>query len=328
MHCRHSNLPAECCTYRIRRRFVVMSPRLPQELIDQVIDHLWDDRASLEACSTSCHAWLSSSRTHLFHTIELSTEHQCYHLNLLLEASPNIAGYVKKLALLLSLQFEFMQRIRTPSPPDYGVPRYSSWVISVITKLWRLDDLEFRRSHWDVFSHPEPQRIIKTVVAKLKRLVFSEMFLDMADVECVLGAARRLEELRFDRVNWTPWMPRIRGALPLSSTLQHLILDSTFSQDAILRTLLFSMHEHQIKLRTLCLEHIYESDIKSLGSILRASGAFVERLLLGGDVVEAVSRDEISLASYISLRALYLGTVHLELCHQHDYGAWMSTLLS
>lgn len=45
--------------------------RLPVELWDNIIDHLWDDRESLAACSIVCRAWRPSVHTHLFHTVAL-----------------------------------------------------------------------------------------------------------------------------------------------------------------------------------------------------------------------------------------------------------------
>ncbi|EKM51322.1 uncharacterized protein PHACADRAFT_200143 [Phanerochaete carnosa HHB-10118-sp] len=48
-----------------------MSPKLPQELWDMVIDHLHDDRATLLVCCCICKSWLPSSRFHLRDHIRL-----------------------------------------------------------------------------------------------------------------------------------------------------------------------------------------------------------------------------------------------------------------
>ncbi|OBZ77530.1 hypothetical protein A0H81_02499 [Grifola frondosa] len=37
------------------------STTLPPELHDNIIDHLWDDRATLEACSLTCQAWIAKN---------------------------------------------------------------------------------------------------------------------------------------------------------------------------------------------------------------------------------------------------------------------------
>ena len=46
---------------------------LPQELIDEVLAELHDDKATLAACSVVHKSWLHTSRKHLFHTISLDS---------------------------------------------------------------------------------------------------------------------------------------------------------------------------------------------------------------------------------------------------------------
>jgi len=44
-------------------------PRVPQELVDEVLDHLADDMATLRSCSLVAKSWIYSSRRHLFNSI-------------------------------------------------------------------------------------------------------------------------------------------------------------------------------------------------------------------------------------------------------------------
>ena len=46
------------------------SPRLPPELVDTIIDHLYDDKESLQACTLVCKEWVASSSLHLFAVLE------------------------------------------------------------------------------------------------------------------------------------------------------------------------------------------------------------------------------------------------------------------
>lgn len=46
-----------------------MIPALPAELVDIVIDHLFDDKPSLRACALVSSTWLPTSRYHLFRSI-------------------------------------------------------------------------------------------------------------------------------------------------------------------------------------------------------------------------------------------------------------------
>jgi len=48
-------------------------PELPQELIDAIIDHVYD-RRTLKACSLVCSKWSTRSRKYLFARVELSSE--------------------------------------------------------------------------------------------------------------------------------------------------------------------------------------------------------------------------------------------------------------
>ncbi|CAA7266291.1 unnamed protein product [Cyclocybe aegerita] len=48
-----------------------MDARLPQELFDNIIDHLHDDYASLRTCALVSSAWLHRVRTHIFNRITL-----------------------------------------------------------------------------------------------------------------------------------------------------------------------------------------------------------------------------------------------------------------
>jgi hypothetical protein len=46
----------------------------PQELSDQIINHLRDDMASLRACSLVCWSWFYSSRIHIFRTLAVTSK--------------------------------------------------------------------------------------------------------------------------------------------------------------------------------------------------------------------------------------------------------------
>lgn len=84
---------------------------LPQELIDNVIDHFHDDRPSLRACALVCRAWLPSCRSHLFHaislqppTVNLRTQifgktTDSWRLHRMLQTSPVIAQHIRDLVI-------------------------------------------------------------------------------------------------------------------------------------------------------------------------------------------------------------------------------------
>lgn len=88
-----------------------MSTILPQELIDSVIDHCHDSRPTLKTCAVICKAWLSPSRSHLFHTITLHPPPKpkrkavvkritdAQRLFRMLQFSPQIVPYIRDLSI-------------------------------------------------------------------------------------------------------------------------------------------------------------------------------------------------------------------------------------
>ncbi|KAK7690551.1 hypothetical protein QCA50_005649 [Cerrena zonata] len=48
-----------------------INSKLPPETVDRIIDHLFDDKPSLAACSLVCKQWEPAARFHLFHTITI-----------------------------------------------------------------------------------------------------------------------------------------------------------------------------------------------------------------------------------------------------------------
>lgn len=73
-----STLGKDALTRFLRKERPVQSPagRLPQELAEFIIDHLWYHLDSLLACCLTCRAWVEPSRYHLFYRRRLIYEHQ------------------------------------------------------------------------------------------------------------------------------------------------------------------------------------------------------------------------------------------------------------
>ncbi|KAF8512171.1 hypothetical protein JB92DRAFT_3117341 [Gautieria morchelliformis] len=80
--------------------------RLPQEMVDAVLDNLRGDdgRIALLACSHVCHAWLPSSQRNLFRRISFGVDggHN-KRLCQALQSSPHLAKYIRELEVRLPL---------------------------------------------------------------------------------------------------------------------------------------------------------------------------------------------------------------------------------
>ncbi|KAF8512172.1 hypothetical protein JB92DRAFT_2830869 [Gautieria morchelliformis] len=81
--------------------------RLPQEMVDAVLDNLRgaDGREALLACSHVCHAWLPSSQRNLFRRIAYGRDARGHNERLCqaLQSSPHLAKYIRKLVVCLPL---------------------------------------------------------------------------------------------------------------------------------------------------------------------------------------------------------------------------------
>ena len=73
---------------------------LPQELTDAIVDHLHDDRPSLQACALVCSAWLDPSRYHLFRSLTVSQYGLLKSTVDFLISCPDVAWYVERFIVL------------------------------------------------------------------------------------------------------------------------------------------------------------------------------------------------------------------------------------
>ena len=95
-HLRHSNMPSSRTKWRNGTdafldpwqslSSVVGGPAradmvnsVPLEIIDHIMDHLWDDKKSLLACSLVRRQWMFSATYHLFRRITVTDDVACRH---------------------------------------------------------------------------------------------------------------------------------------------------------------------------------------------------------------------------------------------------------
>lgn len=82
-------MPSKLCS------IVELSP----EMQDMILDHLWDDKAALDACSLVCSAWFVTTRYHLFDSVSVThwdrrvQERSRLHF----EQYPRVAAHVRHL---------------------------------------------------------------------------------------------------------------------------------------------------------------------------------------------------------------------------------------
>ncbi|KAI0636453.1 hypothetical protein C8Q77DRAFT_1092801 [Trametes polyzona] len=244
-----------------------MPHRLPQELVDQAIDHLWNDRETLSACSLVCHAWLPSARTHLFRDQRLTGAKACTRFEALLESVPDVARYVRKLT------------INEPMSATYA-QNWISRVPALVAQLHRLTTLELVGLHYVSLRNSAPETL--AALSRLTALVFADVYFDsFADVHILLSAARNIRDLCFYRVSWAnPSCASYKKSLPVTAPppLRRLVIDSWASSE-MLRKWLIPSAEH-LGVRTLMVRWRERESIDALNGLLRACGTALESLYL------------------------------------------------
>ena len=131
--------------------------RLPQELIDDIIDHVhsWNEYP-LKACSLVCSQWSTRSRKHLFMQVELRSradlERWCAHIH---PGPSGPSSLVEDLSLL-----DHRLSMSNPSGAPWTSPSKSPWLrLPVISKaaphLQSFSGLQaLRVVGWDTFAVP------------------------------------------------------------------------------------------------------------------------------------------------------------------------------
>ena len=74
---------------------------LPQELVEAIIDFLYDDRSALQCCSLVARSWRTRSYFHFFHTFQVIEPQITTKFVNLLDGNPMISAGIRELELVL-----------------------------------------------------------------------------------------------------------------------------------------------------------------------------------------------------------------------------------
>ncbi|KAM5532934.1 hypothetical protein V8D89_013400 [Ganoderma adspersum] len=304
-----------------------MSPhiRLPPELCDQAIDHLWNDPDTLRACSLTCKDWLPSSRYHLFRNVRLRHSDDVTRFRALLDSNPTIAPCVRK----LSLSAEYDR-----SSPDGAAREDDAWVNSaaeLFPMLQHVTTLALARVRWHALSS-RTRGAFAGLFQSVRQLFLFEVSFDASrDVVAFLSAFPALRELYFHAVSWATDSPapfESESEVGLDEPLQaadaaseaprmqlsYLFLDPTSSPTLVTEWLLRRPGSHALQNIQLCWREL--ASTKAVGDLLRASSSALESLHIEFPAPASfpsshpdsdVLRDDLSLAHNTGLRALHFG---------------------
>ncbi|KAH8099581.1 hypothetical protein BXZ70DRAFT_942402 [Cristinia sonorae] len=279
---------------------------LPAELIDETIDHLWDDSKALRACSLTCRGWVPSSRLHLFRTIRIRNAEDCASLIALVNSAPVIARCIRKLTL--SAEYDGLDGDRGRED--------DAWVnkaADLLTRLDRVHTLALSRLRWDALT-PETKQAFSGAFKTVQTLLLFEVrFNASADVLGFLSEFPALDELYFHGVSWThesynPFPAQWQMGSPEQMQLSYLFLDPRSSPTLVTEWLLNHPVEQRLRTIQLCWREM--EDVKALGDLLQVSGSTLERLQIefpSGLSEEVLRRNQLSISNNTNLRSLHFG---------------------
>ena len=242
-----------------------MTPDLPQELIDEAINYLWNDTKALAACALACHACLHSARTHLFHDQRLIGAKSCSRFETFLEDYPDVAKYIRKLS------------ITEPSSSALAQD-WVNCIPTIVAKLEKLATLELIGLHYVSLHRCSKETL--AVFAKLTNLVFADVYFNhFLDLHALLASAPNVTNVCFYRVGWGNSPPVYEDIpIPTPLHLKRLVVDSWASSVMLRQWLLPSAELGDVKLRTLLVRWRERDLIDVLNSLFRVCGSALEYL--------------------------------------------------
>ncbi|KAI0725819.1 hypothetical protein C8Q72DRAFT_572691 [Fomitopsis betulina] len=306
-------------------------PELPQELLDQIVDHAWADRTSLCACNAAARVLAPAARTHLFRAVTLDRSSALARFERVLAGALGPAQYVHTLRIVA----HHFSSYRPGTCRDID----SNWVArvpAIAGTLPALRALELDSLNWSALQlGPKSVSAFLDAIYRLERLVLANVhFGCSSQVQDVLAVAANLTEFHCDRVYWSYWSPARTHSYahpmglrnePDRPPLRRLIMRPGSPSRLFTDWLIYPGCELNIQELDV---HWRERELTStLGELLRAAGLHLECLFL--DLSRSVGEVALSPASGIDLSANpNLRHVRLEGIVLPDCSSWVSALVA
>jgi len=295
---------------------------VPPEIIDQIIDFAHDDPDTLQACSLTSSAWLSSSQRHFFSSITVINSHVLSKFIQLITHTSRIACYVQDL------------RINARQSSDN--PRLQHWILDIISlpigNLTRLTTLRFEHVQWNFLCMgPRFLAGLEQFTCVNELHIYACTFFDLFDFETLVVAIPSLSKLCVDLLSWyyyksDPAKPGFvdRCRLRLSS-----VELKRYSAPSVLSTWLLQTPCIS-SLREVALDWIMPSEEKAVGTFLQRLGPSLHHLRIGCRIKNESDTAAASLLEYIDLsHNTELLSLHFIIDDLQDLSiSWVPALLS
>ena len=249
--------------------------RLPAELIDQVIDCLYDDIPSLQACCLTSREFLPGARFHIFHDVLLQGPDRANAFVEALKGSPHISSFVKILEMEVDL---------------FSIPEKSYYLDTVLpiiaSKLTMLRSFRIGNVTLDDANRKALSALIYQFPA-LKELQISWVTIErFRDLAALIVAHPLLECLDLRHVSWkgsikvpSHWEHVFQSYPDSHSQLRRLSLDDTPSDvvDWMLS------HYRVLPVHTVTHITINSRQLPQMAKFLNAIGSSLKHLTFGID---------------------------------------------
>ncbi|KAH9919863.1 uncharacterized protein B0H18DRAFT_1213663 [Fomitopsis serialis] len=249
--------------------------RLPLETWDNVVDHLWNDRRALTACSLTCHALLPASRYHAFYYVCLHDAARYHSFVALLSENNYVQRYVRALAV---------HGYGWTDSEHQMFPSNGKW-LDLLPKLDRLWHLWLRQ--FTFYIPPELRGTTGSLVRGIRALDLTLMASEADDLASLIRACGALSTL----IHRSPASPCDMSAL---ASPTHDVRDCTIGtliwqpettptgQRSSLAALTEWLERGKQPLRRLAVTRIHakSSPLVVVQKVLDASGDSLEHLFL------------------------------------------------
>ncbi|THU91954.1 hypothetical protein K435DRAFT_780461 [Dendrothele bispora CBS 962.96] len=271
-------------------------PKFPAEIFDLIVDHLYDDRNTLLACSL-CRELQPASRFHLFSDLSIKPfpEDLLTLIDILCSPNNTMAIYVQRLVFSDLTKFVLYHGVSDMSRALRFIPRLISFIPQV--KTLHLLNTDFEHLPQDII-HSLLSHFTTFTDVRLQFLHFYR-FSEFVELACSFPVLERIE---IKRLTWTH---NGRNALSLrrmpSVGVQWDILE--LKRGGNLRDLAewLAVHDNPPQLRSLCYDAASATEVSYLRQLVQRTASSLRNLQVSFPIFVDSARVSETLHEFINL---------------------------
>ena len=180
--------------------------KLPQEIWEAVIDHLWRHRYTLQSCSLTCRFWTHRAQAHLHRSCSILCPRLATNPDLY--SSPKVAQLVRHLRVILlpappreATGFSSVEDIKGRGDPYERRHRNAIYIWRILSRLTRLQTLELSGFRWSIESL-EALELASSVFRGITVLEINGLFENAHAFLAFLSLFPRLSSLKITGIDW------------------------------------------------------------------------------------------------------------------------------